>query len=144
MTRNRKDDREALARLAAMLADDLLDSSDEEFVAELLEEGRNPTQEAEAMRAMIERAARGWGKARLAAAKAQIAVARPGASQKQAPPDTRDARRKLAALLAQDSARGLSMAARNESEMSDDDVFGMLADLEELGIADEKSSDSES
>jgi hypothetical protein len=144
MTRNRKDYREALARLSVTLAEDVIKASDEEFVAELLEEGRNPTDEANAMRALIERAAHDCGKARLAAAKAAISSERQGPSPRRVSTDPRVARRQLASLLAQNSTRSLSMAARNETEMSDADVIGMMADLEELGIVPDGNEGSDS
>ncbi len=143
MTENRKDDREALDRLTAAMVDDLLQASDDELIAEILEEGRNPTEEAEAMRALIEQAARECGKVQLEIARALIASSRGSDPQKVVRLKVADARRKLASLLAQDSARGVLMAARAESELSDSDVFGMLADLEELGIRSEaEGSDS--
>jgi hypothetical protein len=145
MTRNRKDHRQALVRLSVTLAEDVLNASDEEFIAELLKEGRNPTDEAQAMRGLIERAARDCGKARLAAAKAAISAERQGPPPGKAASDPKAARRQLASLLARNSIRSLSMAARNESEMSDADVIGMLADLEELGIVpdDDEGTDFE-
>jgi hypothetical protein len=146
MIRNSKDHREALARLSVTLAEDVLNASDEEFVAELLEDGRNPTDEAKVMRGLIERAARDCGKSRLAAAKAAISAERQGPPPGKSPSDPKVARHQLASLLARNSTRSLSMAARNESEMSDADVVGMLADFEELGIVPDgdERADSES
>lgn len=128
MTDDPKDDREALERLTAAMVEDLLKASEEELTAEILDEGRNPSQEAEAMAAIIERAARRCGKLRLEAARDALKSA--GKSKPQASTaDMGEARRRLAAILA---AGGVSMAARNESELSDNDVLGMLADIEEL------------
>ncbi|MGJ4973420.1 hypothetical protein ACQR1N_30885 [Bradyrhizobium sp. HKCCYLRH1073] len=128
MTDDPKDDREALERLTAAMVEDLLKASEEELTAEILDEGRNPSQEAEAMASFIERAARRCGKLRLQTARDALKSA--GKSKPQASTaDMGESRRRLAAILA---AGGVSMAARNESELSDNDVLGMLADIEEL------------
>jgi hypothetical protein len=134
MTQNPKDERESLYRLAQAMADDLLNASEEELIAEIIEDGRNPTEEAEAMRALIEKAARQNGKARLWAAKDAVATLHSGRRPAATNLGVVEARRKLASLLASEAARGLSMAARKETDMSDSDIFGMLADFEELGV----------
>ena len=145
MTGNPKDDRESLDRLAAAMIDDILEASDEDLIAEILEEGSNPTAEAEAMRGVIERAARECGKSLLREAKAAIAAAKDPEPKKVFSLDAAAARRKLAAILTRDPlARGLSMAARKESELSDSDVFGMLADIEEVeALPEDEDLDSE-
>ena len=59
--------------------------------------------------------------------------------------DASAARQRLAAILAQNVDSGVSLAARNQSQLSDADVFGMLADLKELGTAlEKKTPESES
>lgn len=145
MTANRKDDREAIDRLMSAMVDDLLNMPEEELIAEALSEGHNPTEEAEAMRAVIEQAARACGQSRLKAAKDAVAAARARQNQNVVRLDASAARQRLAAILAQNVDSGVSLAARNQSQLSDADVFGMLADLEELGIGlEKKTPESES
>jgi hypothetical protein len=134
MTGNHKDNREALDRLMFAMVDDLLNASEDELIAEILEEGRNPTEEADAARMVIELAARQSGKARLMVAKDALAAAKSTRAQTVVRLDVAEARRRLAAILQQNAGNGVSLAARNESELSDSDVFGMLADFDELGV----------
>jgi hypothetical protein len=143
MTANCKDDREALDRLMSVLVDDMLNAPEEELIAEILAEGRNPTEEAEAVRVAIEEAARRCGRSRLKAAKDALAVVWATPNQNVVRLDAVAARQRLAAILKQKVDSGVSLAARNQTQLSDSDVLGMLADLDALGVAPE-TSDSES
>jgi hypothetical protein len=143
MTASDKKGREALARLADVLIEDLLAASDEEILAEFVEEYGNPGENAAAMRALFETSVLSSNKDRLRAARA-------GLEADQAAPvvaklvSTLDVRGRFKrALAACPPEMKLTLAARNESDLSDADILGMLQDLEELGIVvtDDESGD---
>lgn len=131
-------EKNALARLNRALIDDILAASDESILAETKEEGSDPAAIAAATRDLFEKAAAANNKALLAAAKAAVAAAR-RRSAAVVPLDAVAARRHLQRLLAQhpDTAQKLTMAARKgkAGDFSDDEVFGLLEDFEDLGIS---------
>jgi hypothetical protein len=136
-----KEKRDALVRLVNALVDDILAASDEEILAELAETQDNPAKAIEATRALFERGVANAKKARLRAAQAGLAASRSRAPSRR-PDMLTDARNRLRlALAACPPDIRVTIAARNESELSDNDVLGMLQDLEELGIV---ASDDES
>ncbi len=135
MTENKHPEREALDRLADALADDILNASDEDILAEFRESDNNPDRHAAEIRALFEKSILVANKRRLAAAKAGAIASRTKGSEAPAPIDMAKARQRLrTALDAPDASQELTLAARKESEMSDADVLGMLEDLRELGV----------
>ena len=143
MTGTRKDVREELQRLMSAIADDLTHASEQEISEDIVADGRNPTDEAEAVKKLIEEAAKQCGKDRLAAAKDAVKASKnENRSSNVSKLEASVARRQLTAVVKQ---RGISLAARNESQLSDDDVRSTLDDLEELGILpDGKGADNKS
>lgn len=132
MTGRKERERQALDRLADALVDDILNTSDEDILAELKEEGVDPDRQAADMRAQFEKAAVASNKAKLAAAKAAVAADRgPRPASASAPIDMAEARRRLRSAMA---SQQMTLAARNETEMTDSDVLGMLEDLKDLGV----------
>lgn len=135
MTRHKRE-AQPIDRLVNLLVEDILDTPDDEILAEVREAGGDPDRDAEAMRALFERTIVVSNKMRLVEAKAAVAAI------KQAPKrsshrvvDIATARRRLHHLLTHTNLpQPLTLAARKESELSDDDVRGLLADLEELGL----------
>jgi hypothetical protein len=92
------------------------------------------------MRARFEKAG---NKARLKAARAVLDAAASNARQAAKVIDIAEARRKLRVILASGAVVGkLTMAARNENELSDADVLTMIADLRELGLWPEDKDNS--
>lgn len=144
MTGPDKKGRETLARLADVLVEDLFAASDQEIVAEFIEEQGDPAKSADAMRILFEKSV-------LLSNKGRLKAARAGVDADQASPVTAtvvslsDIRGRLKRTLAACPPEvKLTLAARNESELSDADVLGMLQDLEELGIvASGDESDSQ-
>lgn len=132
MTDSADKKREMLARLSKVMIEDILAASDERILAETREDGQDPAVIAAATRALFEKAVATSGKALLAAAKAQVIADRRRATV--APIDPAAARELLARLLAQEP--NFTMAARKATsgELTDDEVFGLLEDLDELGI----------
>lgn len=125
-----------LKRLEDELVDDILAATDAEILSEATADGIDLAKNAADMRALFERSAIKANKAKLAAAQSGLAEERrqmrfgsPNVT------DIKDARSKLRAVLQKPNLpEGFTVAARNESELSDDDVLGMLEDLAQLGI----------
>lgn len=136
MTGKKDTERAALDRLADALVEDILNASDEDILAEFAEDGGDAKEHATAMRRSFETGLLAANKARMAAAKAGVAVARRAQPQGMtAPIDLAAARVWLRGLGERpDVPEGLTLAARKEDELSDADIHGMLEDLAELGI----------
>lgn len=138
MTGPKHPERDALDRLADALVEDILSTPDEDILAEFREQGGDAARAAADMRALFETSVIAANKRRLVAAKAGAAASRrsaPSAFALRAPIDIAEARRRLHdALQNPQSGARLTLAARKESELSDDDIRGMIEDLEDLGI----------
>ncbi|WP_198404987.1 hypothetical protein [Cereibacter sphaeroides] len=122
--------------MADAFVEDLMSLSDEEILAEAREDGRDPEAFASRMRARFEQVRIASRKTRMAAAKAGVSAAR--RQETPHPPaviDMASARARLRQAIDRNPA-GLTMAARNESELSDADVLSQLQDLMELGVID--------
>ena len=141
MSRTGKKKREALIPLVNTLVEDVLATSDQEILAEFVEIKNNPAQNTEAMRALFEKSVVKSNKSRLRDAQAGLAADRAAIAPTKIVniANVRDRLRRALAACPPDVK--LTLAARNESELSDADVQGMLQDLEELGIVvpDEQS-----
>lgn len=136
MTGKRQSDHEALDRLADALVEDILDASDQDILAETKEDTSDPAAVAAGVRALFEKAVTTTAKARLAAAKLAVAADR-NRPATVTPFDPAKARLRLDRIVANDdpeTAHKLTLAARKGEGLSDDDVRGMLEDMEELGI----------
>lgn len=132
MTGRKDKERQALDRLADALVDDIMNTSDEDILAELKEEGVDPDRHAADMRARFEKAVIAANKTKLMAAKAAVAADRgPRPASASAPIDMAEARSRLRRAMA---SQPMTLAARNETEMTDSDVLGMLEDLRNLGV----------
>lgn len=135
MTGRKHADREALVHLADFLVEDVLDTSDEDVLAEAREAGIEPDAEAARLRALFERTVLDANKRRLLAAKAAVQADKSASGRRGTVFDIQEARRRLHLLLEQRSTGlPITMAARKESELSDADVMSMIQDLEELGL----------
>jgi hypothetical protein len=131
-------DREALQRLDKALIEDILTMSDDEILAEVREAGDDPEAVAAEARALFEKTVVATQKARLTAAKAAAAADR-ARSAPDLPSDPTEARRLLERVLA--THQDLSTAARKgrNATLSDEEVFGLLQDIRDIGIPlDEK------
>jgi hypothetical protein len=128
----KRENRDALIRLADALAEDVLNASDEEILAEAREDKVDVESVAIARRSEFESLAAAIAKRRLAEAKAAVAAHRSPATITRLDPGV--ARRRLERLIAQDpeTAQKLTLAARKGQSLSDEDELGILADLDEL------------
>jgi hypothetical protein len=128
-------DKEALVRLSDILAEDVLGASDTEIVAEAVERGRDPAEDARAGRTLFERVALDVAKAKMAEAKAAVAATRGSRrAQPQLSPD--EARQTFEQIVAANDAelsRKLTMAARKGEGQSERDIAGIVEDLADLG-----------
>jgi hypothetical protein len=145
MTGADKKEREALAHLADVLVEDVLAASDQEILAEFVEMQGDSSKNAEVMRALFEQSVLKTNKSRLRVAQVGLAADKTTSVNTKivSMANVRDRLRRVLATCPPDVK--LTIAARNENELSDADVLGMLQDLEELGIVapdDESGSQS--
>ena len=130
-----KSDRAALDRLADALAEDILNASEQDILAEVKEDGEDRAAIAAEVQAL-------FAKAKAKVAKLQLAEAKAGAAASRRRPtnvirlDRAKERKILDWALTRDpqTAAKLTLAARKGEGLSDEDVHGMLEDLAELGI----------
>ena len=130
-----EDARKALDRLADALAEDVFDTPDEDILAEFREQNGDPDELAAHMRVLFEKSFAVSNKRRR----------RSAVSQQRSPVVIADARAFLRRLLEMPGAvEMLTLAARNENELSDADILGILDALRELGLdlADDQSEKS--
>jgi hypothetical protein len=106
----------------------------QEILAEFLEAQGDPAKNGADMRALFERTVLAANKDRLRAAQGGLAASRVKAGTPKIVnmENVRERLRRVLASCPPDVK--LTLAARNEDELSDADVLGMLQDLEELGI----------
>ena len=131
MTEDRGSKQRALDRLADALVDDILNASPEEILAEFQEDHGGVEHHVTEMRALIEKGVARANKRRLAAAKAGAASGRAPSKKAAAPIDTNEARRLLSTVTPEQK---LTLAARKESEQSDDDLLSMIENIRDLGV----------
>ncbi len=131
MTENRKSKQQELDQLADSLVDDILNASPEEILAEFQEDHGGVEHHLSEMRAVIEKGVAKANKHRLAAAGAGAASSRAPGKRATTPIDISEARHRMSTLTPEQK---LTLAARNESEQSDDDLLSMIEDLRELGV----------
>ena len=124
-----------LVRLADSLTDDILKASDEEILAEFSEIGGDPAVHATEMRSFVDKAIISANKNRLTAAKAGIAADRKLVRAATVLVDIAEARRRLRSIGKTSNLQDpVTLAARNETELSDSDVLSMYEDMLELGV----------
>ncbi len=124
---------EGLNRLTDMLAEEIISTSEEDILKEVREEGENPDLIAETTKKLFESVYLNISKARLATAKAAVKADKCSNNITQLDPIS--ARKKLEKFLATNpNAKDMTLAARKGQNLSDQDIKGMLEDLENLGI----------
>jgi hypothetical protein len=121
-------------RLADALVEDILNTPDDEVLAEFADLNGDSRKNSDAVKTLFERSVLKVRKARLHAAQARAASDRISSPTHKVT-HIENARDRLRRVLASCPPHvRLTLAARNEDELSDSDVLGMLLDLEELGI----------
>jgi hypothetical protein len=135
---SQKDTLKRLHRALDMLVEDVMQQSDEEILSE--------ARESEGIDELHARAARAIAAAREAHGQRKLATARTQLAQKRAAStallgvDVSRARQIFTRLVAQD--RGLALAARNGSELSDEQIAQILNDWLALGAISTTDIDS--
>lgn len=131
----KKNDKEllGLGRLADALVEDIFDMSDEEFMAECADVDASDDAR---LRELFEGALLKANKKRLAAAKAGATAVRDPIVRVVSPAvDIATARERIRGLVGSvDLPHQVTLAARNEEELSDADILSMYEDLVELGV----------
>ena len=137
MTGKNGNAQEELNRLADALVEDILSAPDDELLEGLREDGHDPQRIATELRVLFRKSLLAARKRRLSDAKAGVAVARQTdqAGGGGVVVDVLAARARLQSLIERHQGQ-LTLAARNEGELSDADVLRMLKDLAELGLID--------
>jgi hypothetical protein len=129
----KKEKETPIQALRKVLADDILQASDEEILAQFAEDVGSPEANAAKMRALFERTVLLSNKERLQAARAGVAN-NPEQRNRSTIPilEARLRLRQALAALAHDNT--FTLAARKESDLSDSDVLDMLETMRELGL----------
>jgi hypothetical protein len=127
-------------RIVAAVDDAIFAASREELEAEYRGAGKDPAAAAARARAKIAGAITAHGKKAMQAAKERTRRAAAAAAQQvlSSSTDPLVARAKLARLLRRPGVP-MTLAARDGKGLSDADVESLIADLAELGIAEEES-----
>jgi predicted O-linked N-acetylglucosamine transferase (SPINDLY family) len=140
MTKGNRDYDKELKRVDQAFVEDILARSDSEIIAEVAEDA-NPSIVLAHVRDLVRRALDASSKAKMAAARAAMKqtprkppaiIALPLSQKKEI----------LRRLVAKSSAlpRQITLAARNEDEMSESDLDGILENLRDLGVIDEQGN----
>jgi hypothetical protein len=139
MTGDTKKQRHALDRLADALVDDIINTPDDDILAEITEEYGDTDKLAADMRTLFENTVQEAGKAKLAAAKRAVNETR-GKGATVLGIDEAKARRRYEDILAADKELSdkLTMAARKGEGQSKRDIMYTIEDLAELGVFDDE------
>lgn len=130
---------EGLDRLTDLMVEDILSTPDADIINDLQEFKDEPKVAADRMRSIIGQARNVIAKRRLEAAKVAVAASKRHQSISTTATDPAAARQLLKRLAANDPdvRQKITLAARNEDELSDRDIVGILDDLRELGVIPE-------
>jgi len=136
MTSKMNSPRKKLDRLADKLIDDLYETSDEEIMSEAKEDYADLNTAVSDVKNIWQFAQQAIGKRRLQTTKDSFKKERES-TRKEAPSkvtDINEARLLLRNLINKtDITEKITLAARNLDDLSDQDVFNILKDLQELG-----------
>ena len=142
-----KEDRMALMRLADELVEDILNASDEEILVEFRESYGDQNDFVNRMRAHSEVAITNSNKGRLASVRRALDAEKNSPDKAFSTDISIDAARRALKKLYENpsavTAMPITIAARKEkiSEMSDDEIWGLVGDLNLLGFVLRKRSE---
>ena len=139
-------DETKMSALFEALADDVDALSDEEVLAECLEDGYSPADVATRTRSVLQNAVKAFKQRPLLEARRERerSIERMKAARRQLPADPQLRRDLLAAMMAQPQAQGLLTAhGREFTELTDEDVKEAILELMHLGVvpSSEKSEE---
>jgi hypothetical protein len=132
-----------LANLDSALIDDLLATPDDDFLEEVKASGRDPRAAADRVRSIVAKGSALAAKSKLRAAKAAVAASRARPTPNPPHLDAAHARQFLKELSSNDPEfrKRMTLAARNEEDLSDEDILGIIEDLRELGVLPDEDSE---
>ena len=139
-------DETKMSALFEALADDVDALSDEEVLAECLEDGYSPADVATRTRSVLQNAVKAFKQRPLLEARRERerSIERMKAARRQLPADPQLRRDLLAGMMAQPQAQGLLTAhGREFTELTDEDVKEAILELMHLGVvpSSEKSEE---
>ena len=125
-----------LDNLDNSVVEDLLATSDSEFLEEIMASGIDPHIAADRIRKIVEQGHNLAAKSKWRAAKAAAASNQAASVRVRPLVDSARARQLLRELSANDPEfqKKVTLAARNEEDLSDEDILGIIDDLRELGV----------
>ncbi|HUZ34126.1 MAG TPA: hypothetical protein VMV19_18770 [Xanthobacteraceae bacterium] len=139
---DRNHDRE-VRRVEDALIEDIIGRSDEEILAEVREDHGDIDAAVQRLRGLITKALTLVAKKKLQAAQAAVREARERSSALRIIPGSFEVKKKLLlSVIARQPAGSspLTLAARNADELTESDVDGILQDLQDLGLIDERGN----
>ncbi|MBK9131260.1 MAG: hypothetical protein IPM20_06430 [Gammaproteobacteria bacterium] len=116
------------------LADDAMNMTDEEILAESRKKGLDPDTAANRIRAVLNNAVLESGRQRMQKARAGLHSQNKVHPMRDTSMDIHRAKTILKSAAANDPQVQLTLAARNGGESSDNDILSLVQDLLELGI----------
>ena len=130
-----------IERIEDMLIQDILEASDDEILAEFAEECDNPEQEIQRMEELTKQAVFNHNKTKFEAAK-RARLEQKAQPQKELQVVSLEQKKEIIkSLNANDNLeKKITMAARNEDELSENDLDVYLKHLIKLGIIDDKGN----
>ena len=139
-------DETKMSALFETLADNVDALSDEEVLAECLEDGYSPADVATRTRSVLQNAVKAFKQRPLLEARRERerSIERMNAASHQLPADPQLRRELLAAMMAQPEAQGMLTAhGREFTELTDEDVKEAILELMHLGVvlSDDKSEE---
>lgn len=131
-----------IERVADMLFRDLLETSDEEILAEAIEDGIDVEKEIEKITSIISEVSFVSGQEKLAAAKRELIERRKQATKNPFHSLSSQKKREIInALRSNDNLKDkVTLAARNENNLSETDIESRLQSLYELKVIDEEGN----
>lgn len=135
MSGNTKGSDSGLSRLREEMAADVMDTNDEEIIAELRDRGVDPEAAASRVASVLQRAVLDSGKERMAAARESLQE-QTSTEECREPIDISKARSLLEKAAISDASleQRLTLAARNGDSLPDSDLQSLVEDLLDLGI----------
>lgn len=129
--------REQWTALGLFIGEDILFASDEEILAEAIEDGIDPVTKASELRESALAKFRQAKRERLASARAGYEAARQTAPKAKSRPPVAEIIRRIQEIIKAGSTSELSLAFRKGQKMSDSDWEGLWDDLVEKRLIDD-------
>lgn len=138
MSGQNKDHNEELCRIMDAISDPVLEMTDEEIIADAIENGENPEELANQVKGLLLGTVKTYKQRRLHAAQREYEqeIARMGKRGSRIPPSIKEQRQLLSHLFIQ-KPQLLTLQNREFQDLTDGDVASLLMEFEELGTLDD-------